>query len=96
MGVGIVTDEVLNSKIKELKKYKREVEELQHNIDAIQSEVKEEMLRRGVEQIMTTDYKISWQTMSSVRLDTKSLKEERPEIYARYAVPSETKRFLVS
>jgi len=96
MGVGIVTDEVLNSKIKELKKYKREVEELQHNIDAIQSEVKEEMLRRGVEQIMTTDYKISWQTVSSVRLDTKSLKEERPEIYARYAVTAETKRFLVS
>lgn len=96
MGVGIVTDEVLNSKIKELKKHKREVEELQHNIDAIQSEVKEEMLRRGVEQIMTTDYKISWQTVSSVRLDTKSLKEERPEIYARYAVTAETKRFLVS
>ncbi len=91
-----MTDEVLNSKIKELKKYKREVEELQHNIDAIQSEVKEEMLRRGVEQIMTTDYKISWQTVSSVRLDTKSLKEERPEIYARYAVTAETKRFLVS
>ena len=96
MGVGIVTDEVLNSKIKELKKHKREVEELQHNIDAIQSEVKEEMLRRGVEQIMTTDYKISWQTVSSVRLDIKSLKEERPEIYARYAVTAETKRFLVS
>lgn len=96
MGVGIVTDEVLNSKIKELKQHKREVEELQHNIDAIQSEVKEEMLRRGVEQIMTTDYKISWQTVSSVRLDTKSLKEERPEIYARYAVTAETKRFLVS
>lgn len=91
-----MTDEVLNSKIKELKQYKREVEELQHNIDAIQSEVKEEMLRRGVEQIMTTDYKISWQTVSSVRLDTKSLKEERPEIYARYAVTAETKRFLVS
>ena len=91
-----MTDEVLNSKIKELKKYKREVEELQHNIDAIQSEVKEEMLRRGVEQIITTDYKISWQTVSSVRLDTKSLKEERPEIYARYAVTAETKRFLVS
>lgn len=91
-----MTDEVLNSKIKELKKHKREVEELQHNIDAIQSEVKEEMLRRGVEQIMTTDYKISWQTVSSVRLDTKSLKEERPEIYARYAVTAETKRFLVS
>ena len=91
-----MTDEVLNSKIKELKKYKREVEELQHNIDAIQSEVKEEMLRRGVEQIMTTDYKISWQTVSSVRLDTKSLKVERPEIYARYAVTAETKRFLVS
>lgn len=91
-----MTDEVLNSKIKELKKHKREAEELQHNIDAIQSEVKEEMLRRGVEQIMTTDYKISWQTVSSVRLDTKSLKEERPEIYARYAVTAETKRFLVS
>lgn len=91
-----MTDEVLNSKIKELKQHKREVEELQHNIDAIQSEVKEEMLRRGVEQIMTTDYKISWQTVSSVRLDTKSLKEERPEIYARYAVTAETKRFLVS
>lgn len=45
---------------------------------------------------MTGDHTVTWKKVASVRLDAKALKAERPEIYARYAVTSETRRFLVS
>lgn len=90
-----MTDEMVNEKIKSLRSYKRAAEELQHNISALEEELKEELERRGVEEIVTADYKVSWKTVSSTRLDTKALKAERPEIYARYAVTSGSKRFLV-
>ena len=54
------------------------------------------MTSRGVDQLITEDYKVTWKPVSSLRLDTKSLKEERPEIYARYAVPAESRRFIIT
>ena len=51
-------------------------------------EVKAELEARGVEQVETAHYKVSWKSVSSTRLDAKALKAERPEIYERYAVSS--------
>lgn len=96
MGADRMTEEMLNEKIRALRQYKRAMEELQHNITAIEDEIKEEMRTRDVEQLMTGDHTVTWKKVASVRLDTKALKAERPEIYARYAVTSETRRFLVS
>jgi putative phage-type endonuclease len=41
--------------------------------------------------IVTDEYKVTWKAQHSMRLDAKLLKEEQPEIYNRYAVPSETR-----
>lgn len=86
----------LNQKIKELRQYKRAVEELQQKIGEIEAELKWEMEFRQTDQLVTDDYKVTWKRVSSTRLDTKALKEERPEIYARYAAPVESRRFVVT
>ena len=96
MGAGRMTDDMLNEKIKALRQIKRAAEELQHNISAIESEIKAEMEARDVEQLTTKDHTVTWKKVTSVRMDAKALKAERPEIYTRYAVTSETRRFLVS
>lgn len=87
---------ILNSKIKEMRQYKRAIEELQQKASVIESEIKAEMEARNVDQVVTEDYKVTWKAVSSMRLDAKALKEERPEIYTRYAVPVESKRFVVT
>ncbi|MDL2302143.1 YqaJ viral recombinase family protein [Lachnospiraceae bacterium OttesenSCG-928-D06] len=44
---------------------------------------------------ITPDYKVSWITAESRRLDTKRLKAERPEIYEQYCKVNSSRRFTV-
>lgn len=44
---------------------------------------------------ITPDYRISWATAESRRLDAKRLKAERPEIYEEYCRVSSSRRFIV-
>ena len=89
-------DKQIDDRLTELRRYKHTVEELKEKMEAIESEIKAEMESRGVEQLLTKHYKVTWKAVSSTRLDTRALKEERPEIYARYAVTAESRRFMVT
>lgn len=40
-------------------------------------------------------YRISWTNVNSLRLDTKRMKEERPEIYREFSNPVSSRRFSV-
>lgn len=91
-----MNNDILNEKLRELRKLKRLMEDVQHHAATIEDEVKSEMQNRGVDEIITDDYKVTWKTVVSTRLDTKALKEERPEIYTRYAKEFQSKRFMVS
>ena len=39
----------------------------------------------------TQEYKVTWKTQVSNRIDTKLIKEEQPEIYNRYVFPSKSR-----
>ncbi len=41
------------------------------------------------------EHVISWTSVSSERLDSKKLKEEQPEVYAKYAKSSNSRRFSI-
>lgn len=89
-------NEALNEKLRELRRLRHAAEDLQHGVTAAEDEIKAELTRRGVDEVSTADYRVTWKPVVSTRLDAKALKEERPEIYARYARQSEAKRFVVS
>lgn len=40
-------------------------------------------------------YRVSWSSVDTTRLDTKRIKEEKPEIYASYAKTTSSRRFTV-
>lgn len=44
---------------------------------------------------MTDEYKVSWTSVESKRLDSKLLKAEKPEIYEEYVKTSSSRRFTV-
>ena len=44
----------------------------------------------------TENYKISWSSFETSRLDTKKLKEEQPDIYDKYCKKSTNRRFTVN
>ena len=86
----------MDEKLARLRRCRREMDALKKEAEALEGEVKAELEARGVDQVETAHYKVSWKTVSSVRLDTKALRAERPEIYERYALTGSTKRFTVT
>lgn len=86
----------MDEKLASLRRCRREMDTLKKEAEAIEEEVKAELEARGVEQVETAHYKVSWKTVAATRLDAKALKAERPEIYQRYAVASVSKRFTVT
>ncbi len=48
------------------------------------------------EEIRIGDYKVTYRTVKSSRLDGKSLKAELPDIAERYTVPTEYRRFAIA
>lgn len=85
----------LDRQLRELRQLKRMAEELQAQITQAEDAVKAELTARDTDQIITDQYKVTWKPVTSTRLDAKALKAELPDIYARYARESVSKRFLV-
>lgn len=48
------------------------------------------------EQGLVGDIRISWKTVVSQRLDSKRLKQDKPDLYNDYVKNSVSRRFLVS
>ena len=86
----------LNAKLKELRQLKRMADELHAEIAAAEDAVKEELTSRGVDELLTDEYKVTWKPVTSIRLDAKALKAEQPDLYLRYARKMEVRRFLVT
>ena len=58
--------------------------------------LKAEMESRGVETLIGGDFKITYKTIVSNRVDTTALKRELPDIAARYSKATTSKRFTLS
>lgn len=74
----------LDKLIKKMEKEKKEIDQ----------KIKMEMQDATV--ALEAGYKISWSNFEQNRLDTKKLKEEKPDIYKEYCKSSTNRRFTVS
>ena len=86
----------LDSKIKELRELRRMAEELQGEIDSLQDSIKAEMTAREVDTIVGSDYKITWKSVTSSRLDTAALKKAMPDVVERFTKTTTNRRFLIA
>lgn len=86
----------MESKVKELRELRRMAEELDAEIAAIQDSIKAHMTAEGVDELMGTDYKITWKEIRSNRLDTSALKKAMPELCERFTVATVARRFNVA
>ena len=84
----------LNAKLRELKRRKAKQDELNEKISAIEDEIKAFM--GDAEELRTGTHKITYKGISGTRLDTKSLKQELPEIVARYTINTFCKRLIIA
>lgn len=81
--------------IKELKEYKLLKEEAEARIAELETIIKDEMKSQDVDKMVVGEYKCSLTTVSSKRVDSKALQENRPDIYALFVKAATYERLTV-
>lgn len=90
-----MSTKALEAKARELRELKRMKEELEADIAALEDEIKAHMTATGADELTAGEYKISWKSITSSRLDTSALKQSMPELVKLYTRQTTTRRFLV-
>ena len=88
--------DIMNAKVKELRELRRMADELTAEIEAIQDELKGHMTVQDTDTLTGSDWKITWKSVISNRLDSTALKKELPEIAARYTRQTTACRFVLA
>ena len=82
------------AKVTELQELKRMQEELTATIEAITDEIKAAM--GSQEELSAGAFRTTWKPVTTSRIDTTALKNELPDVAARYLKTSTTRRFCVN
>lgn len=86
----------LNATAKELLSIRAMIAELEAEAEALTDKIKSAMIERGEETLTGDGWKASWKNINSSRFDSKSFKEDYPDVYEAYSKKTTTTRFTVS
>ncbi len=89
-----MSENELTAKIRQLREMQRLAEEATQEAEAIKDEIKAYMGER--EELRAGEYKVTWKTVTSSRLDSKALAKALPEIAERFTKTSSIRRFVVA
>lgn len=84
----------LNGLMREIAEYSRMAEEIGATLDSLKDSLKKYMDENGLDSIAGNEHKASYKAVTSSRIDTTALKQDMPEIAAKYTKTTETRRFL--
>lgn len=82
-----------NETMRQLAEYKRMQEETGAIIESLQDELKKYMSDNNLEVLNGNEHKAIYKSITSSRVDTTALKNELPEIAARFTKETTTRRF---
>lgn len=89
-----MSERELTTKIKELREMQRIAEEAAAIAEAIKDELK--ALMGEAEELTAGEYKVTWKTIKSSRMDTAALKKALPDVAAAFTKETTTRRFVVA
>ena len=81
--------------IKELKEFKILRDEAEARIAELENIIKSEMKEQDTNKMVVGEYKCSLAVVTSNRIDSKALQENRPDIYNIFLKPSTYERLTV-
>lgn len=84
----------IESKIRELRQLQALIEEAQAEAETIKDQIKAHMGQ--AEELRAGEYRITWKSVTSSRLDSKALKAAAPELVERFTKTTTTRRFCVA
>lgn len=84
----------LEAKCRELRQLQALIEEAQAEAEAIKDAIKAHMGEHDT--AYAGEYKITWKTVTSSRIDTAALKKAMPEVVQAFTRETTTRRFIVA
>lgn len=84
----------LESKARELRQLQALIEEAQQEAEAIKDAIKAAM--GDSETVVAGEYKITWRSVTTARIDTSALKKALPEVAAAFTRETTVRRFCVA
>lgn len=84
----------LTAKIKELRELQALIDEAQAEAETIKDAIKAHM--GDQEELRAGEYKITWKSVTTARLDSKALKAALPEVALRFTRETTSRRFVVA
>lgn len=89
-----MSNKEIESKCKELRELQALIDEATAEAEAIKDALKTAM--GDSDELRAGEYKITWKTVETARIDTKALKQAMPEIAQAFTKASLTRRFVVA
>lgn len=84
----------IESKVLELRQLQALIDEATAEAETIKDAIKAHM--GDTEEIRAGEYKVTWKTVKSSRLDTTALKKALPDVAERFTKTTTTRRFCVA
>ena len=85
----------INEKIVEIRNFENEIKQMQEVVDSLKDELKNEMTARGVDELDTGTFKLTFKEVVSNRFDSKAFQKDNEIIYKAYLKESVSKRFTI-
>ena len=86
----------LSTTVHDLKELRNLQDRIAAKIKNLEDQIKEHMADTDMFAITGDGFAVTWNEVSSTRLDTTALKHDMPDIAAQYMKTSITRRFIVS
>ncbi len=86
----------LNTTVNDLLELRRMREALDAEITAAEDKLKAHMNETKVYVIDALNAKVTWNEVTSTRIDSTAMKKELPELCARYTKTSTVRRFVIT
>ena len=84
----------IERKVRKLRQLQTLIEEAEAEADAIRDAIKAHM--GDAEELQAGEYRITWKTVTSSRLDSKALRAALPEVAERFTKITTVRRFCVA
>lgn len=87
--------DVMLRKLDKRAELKRKMDELQYELDEVETFIKEAMIADKKEEIKVGHYRVTYKDVTSNKFDSKLFKKENEEVYESYKRLSTSNRFNV-
>lgn len=81
--------------VRDLRELTRMAAEIEAEIEAAKDALKRHMTEIGTDTIEGSDFRITWQPVTTTRIDSKKLSADFPDIYSAYGITTTTRRFIL-